>query len=682
MTGRTKIALATVGVSILVGVLVYSFGQSYRPPDKTLRIGTWPGPPFEILRPNGTVTGLGPDVVNEAARRLGIRLEWVKPREGPEELLPSGQLELWGVLSLTPIRREKLFVTRPWAESYFGLVSLDGTPLTGELGIGVINAPVPQLMIRKARPGATVKLHRTRDELFDALCLGEVQQVLMDQRSFVAQAMTRTPACRGAAFAVEFLPNTQIEIGTAAAPGYEQHATAIRDEIDRMATDGTLGRIASRYAIGLGSADWLLRLKNAERRQEVLWLGFGLALLAVAVTGWQARRVRAARMEAERANRAKSEFLATMSHEIRTPMNGVIGLTNLLLDTTLDTEQRELGDTIHHSAQSLMGILNDILDFSKIESGGLALEAAPFDLVELTQRVAAGFGGAKAVAMEVDAGMGVPRWVVGDQGRVRQILMNLVGNAVKFTEQGTVRVCWEVVSQDAESVLLRAEVSDTGVGIAADHLEMIFERFQQADATTTRRFGGTGLGLAISKLLVQAMGGRIGVRSVVEDGSTFWFEIPLVAGREPAASADARRALEPFQFARAPRVLVVEDNAVNRKVAERTLQRLGCEVVLACNGLEALDRFDAGGIDVVFMDCLMPEMDGYEATREIRKRERAGERIPIIAVTASVLKEEQKQCTDCGMDDFLPKPWRPEQLRAIVLRWCPVAVLAGETGPN
>jgi len=685
MTVKSGIMIgAGVVLAVTAGVAAWRL-HVYQPPERVLRIGTWPGSPFETIRPDGTMTGLGPDVVSEAARRLGIRLQWVIPKQGPEELLPGGALELWGSMSVTPQRLAAFFLTRPWAESHSGLVSLAATSLAVQPMIGVVETPIPERMLREARPTATVRTFPDRTRLLDALCQGEVGSIFVDQRSFVAQSMTRSPACQGAAFTVEFLPHTQLEIATGAAPGFERDARAIRNEIDRMTMDGTVGRIAAHYAIGLGSTDWMLKLSEAERRQDLLWVGIGLASLVVLLTAWQVRRVRGARLEAERANRAKTEFLATMSHEIRTPMNGVIGLTNLLLETSLSADQRDMGESISNSAQSLMGILNDILDFSKIESGGLTLEAVPFDVAVLTRQVVDGFAGMAAekgieLTGETDA-----RWVVGDPGRLRQILTNLVGNAIKFTERGSVRARWEAVSQEGDCVVLRGSVSDTGVGIPGDKTEMVFERFRQADASTTRRFGGTGLGLAISKLLVLAMGGRIGVSSKVGIGSTFWFELTLPLGCEPAAEAALRPALEPIRFDRTPRVLVVEDNPVNRKVAERTLIRLGCQVVLAGNGLEALARFDEGGFDMVFMDCLMPEMDGYGATLEIRRRESGGRRTPVIAMTASVLEEERRRCEECGMDDFLPKPWRPEQLRETVLRWYPVAALAavpGEARPH
>ncbi|HUQ90967.1 MAG TPA: ATP-binding protein, partial [Bryobacteraceae bacterium] len=315
---------------------------------------------------------------------------------------------------------------------------------------------------------------------------------------------------------------------------------------------------------------------------------------------------------------------------------------------------------------------NDILDLSKIESGFLSLEPVPFSPLALTRGVVESFAPAilqRQLVVSVQGGSTLPPYVMGDAGRLRQILVNLIGNAIKFTQSGSIVVRWRVRPVDADHVQLHAAVEDTGIGIPADRLELIFERFRQADASTTRRFGGTGLGLAVSKLLIEAMGGAIGVESREGKGSTFWFHLTLPVSQGPAPTASRHIPQNPIPFDRPPKVLVVEDNAINRKVAERTLLNLGCDVVLATDGLDALRRIASQPFDVIFMDCHMPEMDGYAATAEIRRRERVGVRVPIIAMTASVLDEERRRCEESGMDDFVPKPWQSAEVRLALLRW-------------
>jgi PAS domain S-box-containing protein len=423
-----------------------------------------------------------------------------------------------------------------------------------------------------------------------------------------------------------------------------------------------------------------------------------LMVLGTSVDVTESKRVeaelRAAKETAEAATRAKTAFVATMSHEIRTPLNGMIGTTDLLLASDLlhDTD-RELARLARRCADTLLGIVDDVLDFSRIEEGRLELEQVPLRIDEIASEVLELVSRqAEQKGLELVSTMGphLGRTVLGDPLRLRQILLNLASNAVKFTGAGEVAVRARVTGNDGQTMRVRFEVTDTGEGIAAEVVPRLFNSFTQADSSTTRRHGGSGLGLAISKRLVEMMGGTIGVFSTEGVGSTFWFVVPFTLEHHAndsaprsargglAPLAPVRRALAGPNEASKPRVLVAEDNPVNQLVMARMLELLGYSVDLVADGAEAVTCARQASYACILMDCQMPTLDGFEATRAIRANEASGptgptnglqaRRVPIVAVTANALATDRARCLECGMDDFLAKPLELESLREALTR--------------
>jgi PAS domain S-box-containing protein len=433
------------------------------------------------------------------------------------------------------------------------------------------------------------------------------------------------------------------------------------------------------YEVGTGMRTGLLWVREVEIHESRHWL---CLLLDISTRKEMEEELRRARTEAEAATRAKSEFLANMSHEIRTPMNGILGFTELTLRTELSSDQREFLQTVEGSAKALLRIINDILDFSKIEAGQMDLEEEPFSLRACLDGAASAVLPSaikKGINLSWNVSPGIPEFFIGDETRLRQILLNLMGNAVKFTAEGSVTTQVSAASLDGCRVELQFAVRDTGIGIPMEKQGLIFEPFRQAEHYMTRKYGGTGLGLAIVTRLLNVVGGRIWLESEEGVGSCFYFTIPLLLSEEPPVPIkDDARVVEGSV---APlSILLAEDNDVSLFLVSVLLAKQGHTVTAARTGREVLARYEQGTFDMILMDIQMPDLDGFQATAEIRKSECVtGDHIPIVALTAHAIREDRERCLDAGMDDYLSKPISPDDLtrvihRASTLRGAKVAV--------
>jgi len=666
------------GFAALGGAALLFLGWAWitRFEGRTYRIAVNANPPYQVLRPDGSITGLPVDIVNEAARRLNIRLQWEISKTGPEAAFATGRIDLWPLAAIFPERHGLMYFSPPWMEQPYSLVTTRKTgevfPDTRGWRISTGQLGANRIIARDFLHPSEVIPYSTREAAVEAVCQGVVQGALIESRLAFAMRLYPPAGCVGQRIQSMRIRGAKLSYGIASTAASRDVANALQRQIQGMAADGTLARLFDRYpSYGPDESESVLAVTAYRERITRLWI-FALGavgLLAGALV--LVRRMRQMKAAAESATRAKSEFLTNMSHEVRTPLNGIIGMADLLITTKLDDEQRDFTNTMKGSAEVLLALINDVLDFSKVEAGKLHLESIDYDLREVVEgsvHILACKAEEKELQLRSYIDPDLPVHLKGDPSRLRQVLLNLLSNAVKFTPSGFVEIHVSSSGNEEQAPRLRFEIRDTGIGLDAETLGRLFKPFSQADGSISRRYGGTGLGLSICRRIVELMGGSIGATSVPGQGSTFWFEIPVVHG----SLSDSSIALGAADDWKLQRVLIAGDTERDRKVLRHHLLRSSIPFDEAVNATGALDLWkqaiaDGRPFDAAMIDLRLPELDGVELGRRLLQRQAGSTRPRLYLIAAARDRESNRLAREAGFTGTLVRPLHESAvLRALI----------------